>query len=317
MANFIQQAYKGKNDWWRYLLTSIVVLSPFLLNIIIYFLMPELVKESREIVGNLDIDKNLFLFKNLIPFVLLLLILFLFVKYTHSRKVGTIISSRIKVDWNRFFFSFLLWSLISMIVIVIGYLTAPEDFIWNFKADQFLILIIISLIFIPLQTSFEELLFRGYFMQGLGIWFKNAYLPIIITSMAFGLLHSFNPEVEKLGSFILIYYISTGFLFGIITIMDEGTELALGMHAANNIVAAIIVTTDWMVFQTDALFIDTSEPSVGIEMFLPVFILYPLIIYIFSKKYHWSDWMQKLFGRINTPEEIIPNTTINQTIDNL
>ena len=114
----------------------------------------------------------------------------------------------------------------------------------------------------------------------------------------FGLMHIANPEVEKLGYLILIYYIGTGFLFGIITLMDEGTELALGMHAANNIVAAVFVTANWAAFQTDAIFIDISEPSLSLYMFLPVFIVYPLVILFLSKKYHWSDWKQKLFGKI-------------------
>ena len=99
----------------------------------------------------------------------------------------------------------------------------------------------------------------------------------------------------------MVFYIGTGFFFGITTLMDEGTELALGLHAINNIIAAFLVTTDWMVFQTDALFIDTSEPSVGIEMFLPVFVLYPLMLLLFSKKYKWSNWKEKLFGRIEKP----------------
>ena len=45
----------------------------------------------------------------------------------------------------------------------------------------------------------------------------------------------FNPEIEKIGDIALVFYIGTGFLFGITTLMDEGTELALGMHAVNNI----------------------------------------------------------------------------------
>ncbi|GAH03214.1 unnamed protein product [marine sediment metagenome] len=67
---------------------------------------------------------------------------------------------------------------------------------------------------------------------------------------------------------------------------------------------------DWAVFQTDALFVDTSEPSVGIEMILPVIILYPMIIYIFSKKYKWSDWNKKLFGSISIPGSLtaVPNS---------
>ena len=43
-----------------------------------------------------------------------------------------------------------------------------------------------------------------------------------------------NPEVEKLGYLILVYYIGSGLFLGIITLMDEGIELALGFHFANN-----------------------------------------------------------------------------------
>ena len=69
----------------------------------------------------------------------------------------------------------------------------------------------------------------------------------------------------------------------------------------NNIFAAFLVTTDWTVFQTDALFIDTSEPSVTWEMFVPVIVLYPVMLYLFSRKYNWSDWGNKLAGKIDPP----------------
>ena len=31
--------------------------------------------------------------------------------------------------------------------------------------------------------------------------------------------------------------------------MDEGTELALGFHAANNMIAALLITSDFTVFK--------------------------------------------------------------------
>ena len=183
----------------------------------------------------------------------------------------------------------------------LDYFMNSENYIWNFKPIPFIILVLVSVIFMPFQTSFEELLFRGYFMQGLGVWFKNAIVPLIVSSVIFGLLHGFNPEFDKLGPMVMIYYIGTGLLFGIITLMDEGTELALGMHAANNIVAAVFVTMNWTVFQTNALFIDVSEPEVGMELFLPVFVIYPLLLYIFSKKYGWTQWKKRLIGKIEKP----------------
>jgi hypothetical protein len=110
-----------------------------------------------------------------------------------------------------------------------------------------------------------------------------------------------NPEVEKLGYTLMVFYIGTGLFYGITTLMDEGTELALGLHASNNIIAAFLVTTDWMVFRTDALYIDTSEPVVGAEMFIGVFVLYPILLLIFSRKYGWTNWKSKLFGKVEIP----------------
>ena len=199
---------------------------------------------------------------------------------------------------------FFVWGILAVVMTYISILLAPENFTWNFNAVPFFILVAISVVFIPFQTSFEELLFRGYFMQGIGILVKNRWVPLLVTSLVFGILHGTNPEVAKLGQSIMIFYIGTGLFFGIVTLMDEGTEIALGLHAINNITAAFFVTTDWTVFQTDALYIDTSEPSVTWEMFLPVFILYPLMLFLFSKKYGWTNWKEKLTGNIIKPSKV-------------
>ncbi|MEN8186404.1 MAG: CPBP family intramembrane glutamic endopeptidase [Bacteroidota bacterium] len=309
--NFIQQAYKGKTDWWRFVLTIFLVffgwqvIGGIPITITAYFAaggdLGKFAEASQDMFISLGINSNLYLLMMILTFFFGLVALFLGIKYIHFRKFTSLITSREKVDWSRIVYSFLLWSAISVFVLSLGFLFTPEDFSWNFKPLPFFTLVIISFLFLPFQTSFEELLFRGYFMQGLGILFKNATVPLIVTSVAFGLLHGFNPEVAKLGKMIMVYYIGTGFMFGITTLMDEGTELALGMHAANNIVAAVVVTSDWMVFQTDALFVDTSEPSVNLEAFVPVFVIYPIVLRIFSKKYAWKEWNQKLFGAIEKP----------------
>lgn len=307
---FIEQAYKGKNDWWRYLLALLLVFTGWQVVGIVPIVgiaianaesIDDLMEASANAFLGLGIDSNLYLLGMLLTFVFGLVFLLVAVRTIHHRRAVTLVTSRPGVDWRRYFSGFVLWFIISLALLVLDYFLHSGDYIFNFKPLPFLILVLISLLFMPLQTAFEELLFRGYLMQGLGILFRNAAVPLLLTSVGFGLLHGFNPEVQKLGYSILIYYIGTGLLFGIITLMDEGTELALGMHAANNIVAAVFVSMDWAVFQTEALFKDVSEPSLSMEMFLPVFVLYPLVIYFFSKKYGWSNWRQKLFGSITPP----------------
>ncbi|WP_233899845.1 CPBP family intramembrane glutamic endopeptidase [Tenacibaculum piscium] len=311
--NFIQQTYKGKNDWFYYLASIFLVIFGWqFIGIMPLALVAALhskdfdvfSKAANESFMSLGINKNLFLFLMILMFAIGLLFLFLAVKFIHKRAIKTIITSRKTIDWSRFWFGFMTWGILAVSITFLGIFLTPENYTWNFKPVPFFTLVAVSFLFLPLQTSFEELLFRGYFMQGLGVWFKNRWLPLIITSVAFGLLHGANPEVEKIGYISMVFYIGTGFFFGITTLMDEGTELALGLHAVNNIVAAFLVTTNWTVFQTDALFVDISEPSIGIEMFLPVLVLYPLLLFLFSKKYGWKNWQEKLFGQIEKPINI-------------
>ena len=250
---------------------------------------------------DIGMNSSLFLFLMIFTFMIGILTLFLCVKYLHKKKFVSIVTSREKIDWNRVLYAFALWGSISVVAIFVGMYLSPEDYAWNFKPVPFFTLLFVSFVFLPFQTSAEELIFRGYLMQGFGTLVKNRWFPLLVTSAIFGLLHGLNPEVERLGSILMVFYIGTGLLYGITTLMDEGTELALGLHASNNIVAAFLVTTDWMVFRTDALYIDTSEPSVGSEMFIGVFVLYPLLLVVFSKKYGWTNWKSKLFGKVEIP----------------
>ncbi len=312
--NFIQQAYKGKNDVWRYVISFIVIIIGWQFIGVMPLLavamantndLGELMSASKDAFTSIGIDSNLYLFVMILTFLFGLIALLFSIKYIHLRDLKTLFTSRNSIDWKRVFYGFTLWFSISLIMLALDYFLNAENYVWNFQPIPFLILVLVSFIFMPFQTSFEELLFRGYIMQGLGVLFKNAAVPLIVTSVVFGLLHGFNPEFEKLGPMVMIYYIGTGFLFGITTLMDEGTELSLGMHAANNIAAAVFVTMNWTVFQTEALFIDTSEPEVGIELFLPVFVIYPLVLFIFSKKYGWKNWMQKLFGKVEKLSDVL------------
>ncbi|WP_432672498.1 CPBP family intramembrane glutamic endopeptidase [Flavobacterium sp. SM2513] len=231
--------------------------------------------------------------------------LLFWVKFVHDQSLTSLTTSRKKVDWRRVFFSFFLWGTFVVVTTLLAYYTTPENYVFHFKPVPFFIFLILALILIPLQTSFEEYFFRGYLMQGLGLATKSRWFPFVFTSVAFGLMHIANPEVGKMGYIILIYYIGTGFFLGILTLMDEGLELALGFHAANNLIGALLLTSDWSAFQTHSIFKDVAEPSAGYDVILPVFIVFPILLFIFSKKYGWKNWKQKLFGPLDY------NTTTN------
>ena len=377
---YIAQAFKFLHDWWRYLVGAIVIflasqLGAFPLIIIAGI---KLASEGGDISSLEDpnmimtiLDSNLTLFLMLLSFAIGLVVLVLTVRFFHKQSMRSLTTSRKKTDWGRIWFGFLLITATTIVFTGIDYYSNPQDYELQFELVPFLILAVIAIIMIPLQTSFEEYLFRGYIMQGIGVstirkyfpfiflylfitlsayifvslsyslgmlthlvitvgifgllalviasnvlepLIKTAgyarlhrklntkFIPLFVTSMIFGGLHFFNPEVEKLGPIIMVYYIGTGFFLGIITLMDEGLELALGFHAGNNLIAALLVTADWTVFQTNSILKDISDPSAGVDVLGPVLILYPILIGIMALRYKWKGWGEKLFGRIRPPE---------------
>jgi len=309
--NFIQQAYKGVNRTSRYIITLALVffgwqiIGPLPLVLVAWHkaknfqVFQEAAKSTFMKIG---INPNLFLLLIIIMFAFALISLFIGVKFVHKRSITSLITSREKIDIKRFLYSFSLWFAIGVGLILMSYFAAPNDFIWNFKPIPFLILVLISFLLLPIQTSFEELLFRGYLMQWIGVMMRNKWVPLIFTSVVFGLLHGSNPEVAKFGWITMVFYIGTGLFFGIVTLMDEGTELSLGLHASNNIVSALFVTSSWSALQTDALLKSVSIPTVNWDMYFPVFVLYPILLLIFSKKYNWENWKDKLTGKVERPD---------------
>lgn len=304
---YIKQVFKVENDWWLYLIGVIIVGISTVIGSIPHTIalfsaafsenadMNSIQEDPYALISLIDSNLNLFLM--LLSFAIGLLALLFVVKFIHKQTINSLTTSRKKIDWRRFWFSFILWGFVTVIFIVIEFLASPENYVLNFDLIPFLVLFTIAVIMVPLQTSFEEYLFRGYLMQGLGVLSKNRWVPLFITSIAFGLLHIANPEIEKIGYILLIHYIGTGFLLGIMTLMDEGLELALGFHAANNLIASLLLTADWTAFQTNSILKDVSDPSMGnLEIIFPVFVIYPIILFVLSKKYNWTNWQKKLFG---------------------
>lgn len=316
---FIAQAFQFKHEWWRYLVGFLIIFAASQLGSLPFAgaVALKTISEGGDLSTLEDLnvvmtilDSNLTLFLMLLSFAVGLLGVYFVVKYLHNQPFISVTTTRKKIDWGRFWFGFGIIALTTIVFTGIDFYSNPEDYVLQFDLVPFLILAVIAIVMVPLQTSFEEYLFRGYLMQGIGVMAKNKWMPLFMTSLVFGSLHFFNPEVEKLGNIVMIYYIGTGLFLGIITLMDEGIELALGFHAGNNLVAALLVTADWTVFQTNSILKDVSEPTAGYEVLGPVLILYPIFIAIMAFRYKWTDWGAKLFGKTEVPYETIQESKL-------
>ena len=288
---------KNKNFFYYLFGSLLIILSNFFGQIPLFLFINNQISDVNDMSSIFNIlDKNLSFFLILFPFLVSFISFIFIIKLIHNQSLTDLTTSRKKIDYKRIIFSFLFWSSIILTLFLSSYLINPKGYILNFKLLPFLTLFFISIILIPFQASLEEYIFRGYLMQGFFQIFKNRFLPLVFTSFIFGFLHYFNPEVEKLGLGIMIYYVMTGFFFGIITLLDEGIEIPIGLHIANNLVTALLVTADWTALQTESVFIDVNEPDLIKELVTYLILVYPLTLIFFSKKYKWKSWKIKILN---------------------
>jgi membrane protease YdiL (CAAX protease family) len=294
------KSYKLKNFWYYILGSFILILFSTIGQLpMIPFLPSELPSPDADPMDIFKtIPSNLRLFLLLLSFVFVLPGIWLVVKKLHDLPVMSVLSSRKKIDLERVLYSFMIWGTVVSAFVFLEYSLNPENYVFNFKVKEFLILAVIAILFIPIQTSVEEIVFRGYLMQGFGHWLNSRFMALFLTSTVFGSLHLANPEITALGYEFVILYITVGFVLGIMTLMDEGLELALGFHAANNLIVALLLTADWTVFQTESILIDISEPSLGITDWITPFIVFPILLSVFARKYSWTNWKEKLFSKV-------------------
>lgn len=297
---FLEFFHPKKRPFGWYLLGSIVViLFSFLGQIPLLFFLSntDQIDAPTDIFNQLE--SNLLFFLLLIPSLLAFLGFLWVIRQFHQQNLVTVTTARSAIDLKRIGFGFGFWGAVSTIIFLFNLFLFPDHFQWNFQWKPFLIMLVIACTMIPFQSALEEWLFRGYLMQGFATLTRSRWMALLLTSIIFGSLHILNPEVEKLGYGLMAYYIGTGLFFGIISLMDEGIELAIGFHVANNFITAILVTADWTAFQTESLYKDISEPELFTEMFLFLVILYPISIFVLAKKYKWSNWKSKLMAAVD------------------
>jgi membrane protease YdiL (CAAX protease family) len=292
--NFIDYWSKGKFDAKRVVLTLLLVVFVYLASSSLLFIDLSLNFPNADVLNESSIKElSLLMGKNrlflwmMLPFSFVFITLLVCLTKIHKLPLLKIFTSRDAFDWKRFFVAFSLWSL--MVIVVTSFeLMLNDDFEIIFNAQKFLTLFCLSLMLLPIQTSAEELMFRGYILQGLKQRTGSAIQSIVISGLMFGMMHIANPEIIKMGYHVLLYYVAVGIVLGFIVYFDSGLELSLGFHAANNLITALLITADWQAFQTDAIIKDNNPPGNGYLGIFLASIMLSLFFLIIRKKYGWK-----------------------------
>lgn len=311
--NHLKASFAGKNSFWRYIVmfAAVLVVSNTIgaLPLIIAYARKAATDSSviKSIASNpndisvLGLNANLELFIMLFPFLAGLLAFVVLIRPLNQRNFKITINGTRKIRWRRLLISGAVWMILSAIYLFIYLKADPSNFRHENTAGSLMVLIVITLVFIPFQAAFEEILFRGYLMQGFTVLARNRWFPLLMTSLFFGLMHLFNPEVKEFGfTDMMSQYVLFGLIFGTITILDDGIEAAIGAHAANNIFLCIMVTHKSSALQTNAIYEQINvHPWIEFTTLLVTGVIFVLIL---KAIFTWESF-STIFRKVEAPPD--------------
>ena len=262
MNTYLDLARQGKNDWWRFVLAVGLILClwqiigslPSVL-MVIWVLAdgnPQTgVSPTGQFVG---VDPNLNFVLLMLASLFFMVGIFLAVRFIHRRPFRTLITPIRSIAWGRFFQGFGVWFVLSTLMSIVEAFLYPGRYGWTLNLQRYIPFIFLALVLLPIQTSAEELFFRGYILQGVGLRLRNIWILSAISGFLFMVPHFLNPEARLNYPLMGLYYFSIGAAMAYISLRDGRLELALGLHAANNLFSALFVNYNVTVMPTPSLF---------------------------------------------------------------
>jgi membrane protease YdiL (CAAX protease family) len=283
---YLRLALLGKNNWWRYALSFLVIFIIWFGSSLILALAlalaailggnpdPSFDPSTGQVAG---VDPLTYFVITMLSAAALFIGVLLVVRLIHARPVKTVITPRPRLSWKRMAVGFIFFGLLALAASLVEALLFPGRYALTWNPAEFFRFLPFILLLIPIQTAGEELLFRGFLMQSTGLLTRKVWIPLIVTSLIFMSLHLANPEVGADRLLLPLYYLSVGLLFGLVTLRDGRLELALGAHAANNLFAALVANYRVSVLKTPSIFtVDILDPVYGLASFLMIAVIFYL-----------------------------------------
>jgi len=231
---FLEVARQGRNEWWRYVVGIITIFTCWTGGQVM-IAAPLILREPDPTRADL-----LLLALLLLSFAPGMAAVAVVVCFLHGRPFRTLITPCQRIGWNRLAAGFIGWLVIAAAAGVIEAVLHPGRYRLNPEPLSVLPFLLVAALLIPIQAGTEELVYRGYLLQGTGLVLRQPILLSVLNGLLFALPHAANPETTASFVKVMILYFLAGFFWAIITLRSGTLELALGAHTANNFFTAVV-----------------------------------------------------------------------------
>lgn len=294
---FVLNATLGLNHWWRWIAGVVVIAAMWIgvgsigLGLAGCLFLDAtnvlgLGCSSGEFTGDGGSSAQLIVFGS--GFAAGWLGIWLVLRYIHRKRLPGLLTGRGMFDFGRFQVGMLTALIASLVLFAIDIVIFRADTTFQQPNWGFLVFVVVALVMVPIQSGFEEALFRGYILHGLIQIARNKIFLAIVAGILFALPHLSNPEPGEYG--IAPYVgalISSGIFFAVIVLLDGGLELAWGYHFISNFFMGVVANTDVSPITTPSLFIVHPDSYQLFPHVLVEVIVFALIVLALNVKYRW------------------------------
>lgn len=285
---FFEAARAGNHRWWRVILTLVFVFASLTVATALLVTPLLMVYPSTDLLNRAPLP--LALTAALAPFGAAWLALGYALPAFHRRPFRSLLLPGGAFRWRLFFVSGGLWALLAAAVDGVQAMLGAGDYRWSFEARRFWPYLGAALVWMPVQTSAEELIFRGYLTQVFGARARRIGWPLLAPALIFALLHLPNPEVSALGwRSALPQYFLMGVLLGWVTLNSQGLEMAFGLHLANNLYTGLVAGLRDSALPSASLFIiEELNPMVNLVLIGIAGAVYLLLAGRLARRFRWT-----------------------------
>lgn len=132
--------------------------------------------------------------------------------------------------------------IINLVVFVLPPWDLGAPLVSNMKLGTWLLLLPVSLGVVFIQTSAEEVLFRGYIQQQLAARFNSPLIWMVMPAVLFGFGHYMPEEAGPNAMLIASWAVVFGLLMADLTARAGTLGPAIIVHFVNNVVAILIIS---------------------------------------------------------------------------
>lgn len=186
--------------------------------------------------------------------------LWIAMRWVHGEPLSALLGASRRVSWPDFLKGLLAVLITSLVSEILLYLLQPGIARGQISLSSWLLFLIPIIMLTFLQTSSEELLFRGYLLRGLASRFRSPVIWALLPGLLFTSLHWSTSSSAAINACVLASIAAFALLLTLVVRATGNLGAALGAHLGNNLTGFLIISHQES-YNSFALF--TAKPLEG------------------------------------------------------